>query len=231
LPGKPQDGTLGGVMESILASTVLSSSMLDLLRVLGRVSEKRRSRSVGEQEEIDDATLRAFDALSPDIREAITEVAADVERTDSPAKPVPAEPRVVSPIEAGAALTFAPQLFLTARKRISLMFRIRLGLAVVLGAILVTALILCIISLYIGQQKWALLFGGLTLVDVLGFAFSKPLKAVTDAVTATQRLEWLNLRVQVDLDSCAQLADPHDRIECQGKLWESIQSQLAAMGG
>ena len=202
--------------------------MFDLL---SRIAKKRRSGS-DTRDETDDAMQRALDALPAETREAVTEVADEVTAKPSRAvHPVPSTPPAVSPIEAGAALTLAPQLFNIARKRISLMFRIRLGLAVVLGAVLVTALIGCIFSVFIGEGTWAIFFGALTLVDVLGFAFSKPLKAVTDALVATQQLEWLNLRVRVDLATCTELADPQERIDCQGKLWESVQAHLATMSG
>ena len=231
------EGNLSGTLPDMvdpaaaLVASALSSSVRDVLRRV-RVEKTGDQSGIRIRYVTDEETQAALEALPETTREAIKDVADDAAvGTGGGVSPVPTEPSAVAPVEAGAALTLAPQLFKDARSRISLMFRIRLGLAVLLAVILIVALAACIFSVLTGEEQLALLFGGLTLIDVLAFAFGKPLKAVTDAVVASQRLELVHLRVQVDINSCATLRDPEARIQCQSAVWKSIQDELVAMGG
>jgi hypothetical protein len=66
-------------------------------------------------------------------------------------------------------------------------------------------------------------------LDLLAFAFAKPLKAITDSVAATQRLEFVHIRLVSDLNSCQALTKPAERIRCEAKAWESVERSLDSM--
>lgn len=217
---------------SLLLASTLSSSVVDLLRRVrleeGDSRDAFRVRKSGESD-----TAAALEALPASTREVLESVAAGTadSQDDAGASGSKGRDRTVDPQQAAAALTLAPQLFADARRRISLMFRLRLGLALILAVVLIGAIGVAIFAAFQGNNGLALIFGGLSLIDILAFAFGKPLKAVTDVVVASQRLELLHLRVQVDIKSCAQLSQPEARIQCQMDVWTAIQAELAAMGG
>jgi ABC-type multidrug transport system fused ATPase/permease subunit len=125
--------------------------------------------------------------------------------------------------------TLDQEVFADARRRIALTFRFRLAFAIILAAVLTIGVAGCIIFGLLGQTVWAVVWGGISVADLLAFAFTKPLKAITDSVTATQRLELVHLRLISDLNSCQALTTTADRIKCEAKAWKSVERSLDSM--
>lgn len=121
------------------------------------------------------------------------------------------------------------KIFADARRRISLGFRIRLGIAIALVSVLIVGIAGCVVAGLLGEAIWASAFGGIATLDLITFAFSKPLKAITDAVAETQRLEIAHLRLVSELKSCQAYTDTTRRIECEAKAWASVEASLTSI--
>jgi hypothetical protein len=111
---------------SLLLASTLSSSVVDLLRRVrleeGDAGDTFRIRKSGESD-----TAAALEALPASTREVLESVAAGTadSQDDAGDSGSRGRDRTVDPQQAAAALTLAPQLFADARRRISLMFRLR----------------------------------------------------------------------------------------------------------
>ena len=119
-----------------------------------------------------------------------------------------------------------------ARRRIDLVFKINLAIAIALAVILIGGLTACVFSaVVLDKGTWALVFGGISAADLLGVYMFKPLDAVNSAVVATQRLDTIHLRLREQLSACLQHKNITDRIACQTSVWDAIQSELASLAG
>ncbi len=117
----------------------------------------------------------------------------------------------------------------SARRRIELVFRINLALAIALAVIFMGGIAGAIVSaLAFGNSSWILVFGGVSAADILGVLAFKPLKEIHKALIATQRLDILHLSLQKQLELCDQHKDLEDRFRCQTKVWEAIQAELVS---
>ena len=145
----------------------------------------------------------------------------------SKALPPPAPAREVGSI----ALAFSPEsVFGEARRRIRLVFRLNLGITVALALILLGGISgSVILGGLLEQSKWALIFGGVSVADLLGVYAFKPLKAIYEALFATQRLDTVHLRLYEQLRSCTEHENLSERINCQTQVWEAIQRELTAI--
>jgi hypothetical protein len=153
------------------------------------------------------------------------------EATNTDQRPVPSSPERT---ELGAAaLAISPDaVFGDARHRMSLVFKLNLAIAITLAIILFGGLGGAVYSaVFVGNNIWATVFGGISAADVIGLLVFKPLTAINSALIGTQRLEMLHLRLRQQLDLCAQHKRLHERIQCQTLVWESIQQDLAALAG
>ncbi len=228
---------------SVLASSV--SSVVPALRAwLAREGNRELSVQMGDK-------VVELSSLDPDDQEKLVRTFLDrIERAEDaeglasvrqqpeqapkdrsrvPSAAALKEPATVPSSVAGASLTFAPEVFSDARRRIALMFKVNIVLSVVLGVILIGALIACIVLAVSGRTAWSVIFGGVSAADVLGIYMFKPLSAVSNTVVASQRLEVIHLRLQEQLRSCGDIDDVDRRIECQTKVWDVIQRELAAL--
>lgn len=120
------------------------------------------------------------------------------------------------------------EVFDTARKRIDLVFKLNLILAVTLAVILIVGVAGAVISaVFLNQSIWALVFGGVSVADVVGALALKPLKAVNSAIVSTQRLEVLHLGLQDLLDACRQHESLEVRIDCLSDTYDTMHEELA----
>jgi hypothetical protein len=141
----------------------------------------------------------------------------------------PGAARPLPPDLGGLALGASSDFFATARKRIALVFRLNVTLAVALAFILFGGILLSISGLLAGHGSLAVASGGLSVADLLGVYAFKPLGEISSALVASQRLEILHLRLLSQLSGCAQQPDPDERLRCQAEVWNAIQRDIAAM--
>ena len=134
--------------------------------------------------------------------------------------------------EIGAlGLAISPQaVFTDARQRMGLVFKINLAVAIVLAVILLGGLAGSVYSaIFLHNNIWASVFGGVSAADVIGLLVFKPLTAINAALIGTQRLEMLQLRLSQQLDSCGQHSRLDERIKCQTAVWDTIQRELGLL--
>lgn len=140
-----------------------------------------------------------------------------------------------SPIDertaAGVALALKPDhVFRDARRRIDLVFKLNLGVAIILALILLLGLGGAVVSaVFLGRDIWAMVFGGVAMADIIGLFIFKPLTAINAAIIASQRLDVIHLRVREQLTLCNEHADLERRIKCQSKVWDTMQREFAAL--
>jgi hypothetical protein len=136
----------------------------------------------------------------------------------------------VLPAEVGGfALDTPPEFFLTARRRIALVFRLNICLALILAFILFGAIILLIVAAFTGHGALIAVFGGVSVADLIGVYAFKPLAEISSSVIASQRLEIIHMRLLSQLRTCAEQVDPEKRRRCQTGVWNAIQKDIAAM--
>jgi hypothetical protein len=134
------------------------------------------------------------------------------------------------PVEAGGlALSMSTEVITTARRRISLVFKLNVALALTLAFILFGGVATCIGSAVFGHELWASVFGGVAVGDLLGIYLFKPIATISAAVVASQRLELVHMRLVDQLNECAKEQNADKRVACQTAVWDSIQRDLAAM--
>lgn len=136
--------------------------------------------------------------------------------------------------EVGGALLAmsADAVFRDARRRIDLVFKLNLGVAIVLAVILVGGIGGAVVSaVFLGKTVWAVVFGGISAGDLIGAYALKPLTAINSAIIATQRLEAVHLRMSQQLRACGAHENLDERIRCQTVVWEAIQKDLATLSG
>ena len=109
-------------------------------------------------------------------------------------------------------LAISPQaVFSDARKRIGLVFKLNLGVSILLATILLGGIGGAVFSaLFFKSAIWALVFGGISATDVIGVYAFKPLSAINDALDGTTRLDTLQLRLSEQLSQCAQYPNLED---------------------
>lgn len=135
-------------------------------------------------------------------------------------------------VQVGATiLAISPdQVFRDARKRIDLVFKLNLGLAIVLAVILLGGIAGAVISaVFFEKTIWALVFGGISVGDVIGAYALKPLTAINAAIIGAQRLEAIHLRLSEQLKACSEHLDLEQRIRCQTTVWQAIQHDLSTL--
>ena len=130
-----------------------------------------------------------------------------------------------------AAFSISPEAVIRdARRRIDLVFRFNLSVAIALAVVLIGGIAAAVVmGVVFRQPSWSLIFAGVSAADIIGIYVYKPLDAVNAAIVATQRLDAINLRLREQLNLCLQYTELRDRIECQTKLWEAVQDELAAL--
>jgi ABC-type multidrug transport system fused ATPase/permease subunit len=129
----------------------------------------------------------------------------------------------------GVALGSSSEFYAASRRRISLAFRLSVGLALALAIILFGGIAATIVSGLMGNAAWSATFGGVSAASLLGTYAYKPLAAISEAAVASQRLEILHARLANQLRACAEQPDPDKRMRCQSRVWNTIQKEVAAM--
>ena len=135
--------------------------------------------------------------------------------------------------ELGAiALAISPQaVFSDARRRMSVVFKVNLAVAIVLAIILLSGLAGAVFSaLFLRNNIWASVFGGISAADVIALMVFKPLTAINSALIGAQRLEMIQLRLSQQLQACTEHEKLQQRIKCQTIVWDTIQKELALLG-
>jgi hypothetical protein len=128
---------------------------------------------------------------------------------------------------ASAALAFDPDgLFRTARARIDLTFRLRLGMIVVLAMILAVSLAGALAGAITGNLPIAAGAGGIAVVDAILAVVFKPIRELHKAIVATQRIDLIHLQARQLLGECQQHKGLRLRIDCQQKVWATINKQM-----
>jgi hypothetical protein len=156
----------------------------------------------------------------------------EVDKNQAPGLRSPGVGKAFEPVTSevgGAALTWSAEFFDKARSRIALVFRLNIILSVTLAAILLAAIAAAVVTGLQGKNTWALIFGGVSVVDIAGVFVLRPLSAITGAVIASQRLEVIHMRLLHQLQSCAAHSDLDKRLKCQTNVWNTIQRELTAM--
>jgi len=122
------------------------------------------------------------------------------------------------------------ELFTTARSRIELVFKIRLGVALLIFVLLVVTILLAIVGLVTGNNGLASGLGSAAVADLLIAGIYKPLDKVADALRDTQRLDMVHAMTEEQLRSCHEQS-PAKRFGCQQKVWADALDRLAALEG
>ncbi len=182
--------------------------------------------------------------LTPEMAESFKQLLASSDKSaDNPialsrkaSQEPPSRPPRKSPSDdkVGAlALAISPEaVFVDARRRMSVVFRLNLAVAIVLAIILLGGIGGAVFSaVFLRNSTWSFAFGGISAADLLGVYVFKPLSAINASLLGTQRLEMLQLRLSQQLSTCAQHEKLERRIECQTVVWESIQRELAILAG
>ena len=133
-----------------------------------------------------------------------------------------------------AAITLAvtkQAVFQDARRRVELVFKVNLAIAIVLAIILLAGIGGAIFAAFFQQNAWATAFGGIAVADLIGVYVFKPLDAINSAMVASQRLDALSLRMHDQLKACDEYTSIKERIECQSAIWEKIQQELSSLSG
>jgi hypothetical protein len=171
------------------------------------------------KEALDAAQQDSLGVLS--VSRELTRKDREVKGTDSP------EQRELGAI----ALAISPTaVFSDARHRMSLVFKLNLAVAIILAIILLSGLGGAVYSaLFLRNNIWASVFGGISAADVVGLVVFKPLTAINSALVGTQRLELIQLRLSQQLQACGQHEELQQRIACQTLVWDTIQKELALL--
>jgi ABC-type multidrug transport system fused ATPase/permease subunit len=148
------------------------------------------------------------------------------------------EPSFQAPVQepkrevAAVALAVGKEaIFQDARRRVELVFKLNLAIAIVLAIILLSGIAGAVFSAFFQRAVWATAFGGIAAADMIGVYVFKPLDAINSAMVASQRLDATALRLYEQLRSCDGYENLKDRIECQSVVWDKIQQELSSLAG
>lgn len=236
-------------VDLVLASAMtsaLAASAQKILPVLREYVEKKKQGKVTLQIGNQQLELSNTKEVSPETIETLRKFLES--RRDTSADPLALSREAVlqlspdeterrrslttPPTEVGATVLAisSDAVFRDARKRIDLVFKLNLALAIILAVILLGGIAGAIISaVFFEKTIWTLVFGGMSVADVIGVYALKPLTAINAAVIATQRLEAIHLRLSEQLKVCAEHEKLDDKIKCQTTVWEAIEHDLSTL--
>ena len=130
---------------------------------------------------------------------------------------------------AGVALD-ADAVFRDARERIDQVFRLNVVLLLTLAVLLLAGIGGAIYAaVFLRQNSWALIFGGVAAADLIGVYVFKPITAINRALVSTQQLDLLYLRLREGLKGCDEVQDVGEKLACRDALWDKIWEDLAAL--
>lgn len=217
--GRPTVGTT--MIESLLMDVVASALASGVSRTFwDRLRTQMRDATRGPlgQEDRTDAHH-----LSPESREVFESL------TDN--KPslalVKLEPSKQAAIAVLARMD-PDRVFADARRRVSLVFKIRLWIALVLAVVLVGALAGVVVSLAMGQTELATGLGVAVIADLISLTVFKPLDKIRENLVDTQRLDLLHLMARQQLTE-AEALPLEERLTFQQGVWKDVLDQVAAL--
>jgi hypothetical protein len=216
------------------SASVVAKALPALLEAVNKKKQPKITVEVDGRPTQIDATPELVELLRMSLHESVAVQAADNPIALSRAAAVDAvfkAPSSATTTVGGAALGIsADEVVASARRRIELVFRINLGIAIALAVIFIGGIAGALVSsLVLGKSTWAVAFGGLSTVDLLGVYAFKPLKVINRALVSSQRLDAVHLRLREQLDGCRQLGTMEERMKCQTQIWEAIETQLASL--
>jgi hypothetical protein len=212
------------VLETALLANAASSLVTDYVErwlAKGRGSTPELPPGVLEQLERELRTLEAEDA--PGLLQLSREAAKpDVQQTVG---------RTVGSDVGAAALAISPgELFRGARGQNRQVFLVGLVLSVALGSILTLGIAGVIVSaVFLGNGSAAAVFGGVAVLDVIGFALTKPFAVIQRASVTSQRLDLAYLRLQEQLKDCERYTDPDELFRAKSRVWDQTQEEFRAL--
>ena len=136
------------------------------------------------------------------------------------------------PPKVGAlALAYSPaSVFTGAHKRIGFYFKLNVGVSLVLAGIGIVGVAGSLFAALVYKEPlWAGVLGGIGLATWLSLFVFKPLNRVQSALNASVHLNILVGRLEQQIHMCEKHDALEDIIECQTKVWEAIQQELAAL--
>ncbi|MEV6432177.1 hypothetical protein [Nocardia sp. NPDC051463] len=178
----------------------------------------RRSRSTGESA---DVTLPSGErvVLTPqEIRQLTDELGASA---------APAADTTLSTVAGGLALTDTDEFFRQARRRIDLVFKIRLAIALLIATVLIGTIVGAIAGLALGNTVLAGGLGATALVDLIGAGVYKPLEKIRQALVDAQRLDMIHLSAKQQLSTITD--DGVNTIEKYQEVWANILEQIKVL--
>jgi hypothetical protein len=132
-----------------------------------------------------------------------------------------------SPIGAAALAIDANGVFRSARQRLNATFWLNVWICISMAVILMFALSGSIISGFIYRSPMlSVIFGSITLADLLGAYFWRPLKIMWAALLNTTRLDLLLLRYNGQIKECESKRKLVDRVICCNEIWAGIVAEL-----
>ena len=207
-------------------------SAIEFQELLERIS-RIEAKNVSEPTEVSDSGKNdAIQGKGSVVTEALERETERRPLTDALSRRLLAGAGSVEPVPSyfGAlALDSPPEVFLTARKRIALVFRLNVCLALMLAFILFGAIILLIGSAFTGRSALAGVFAGSLWQILLVSTRSSHWLRISSAVVASQRLEIIHMRLLSQLRTCAEQSDIEKRFKCQTGVWNAIQRDIASM--
>lgn len=209
----------------MLAVDLLSSAAVGVVRsYLG----KRGASSSDDSESVDLPDVVV--AELQDQVESLEESEPSVATVLGAAVPAPA---ALPTTLGGAALAIsATEVFQDARNRNKRVYLFNLVLAIVLATLLCVTIAGALVSFLVLQATAAsAVFAGVSILDLFGFAFTKPFTVIQQSSVATQRLDLAYLRLQEQMKDCDLHEDPASRFDCRAVVWDTIQSELRSLGG
>jgi len=128
----------------------------------------------------------------------------------------------------GIALADSDKVFDRARERIELVFKIRLGISLIIAAVLVGTVIGAVVSFLYGNTSLGVALGAGTLADLIAAGIYKPLDKITQTLLDTQRLDMIHVMAKQQLSACLD-ESPESRLECQRQTWSDVMAKLEAI--
>jgi hypothetical protein len=117
-------------------------------------------------------------------------------------------------------------VFLDARRRVAMVFRMNIVLSLTAAVTLIGATVAAIVFGFLGQDMWATALGGVALLDLVGAAVYRPLDQMNRALREIQRIDMTMLCTRERLRAVEDVADIDDRAAAMRLAWTEIIADL-----
>jgi hypothetical protein len=218
----PEEDGDAAMIETALLGNAAATVVASFLK--RRIRGGDPSATVEVPPEVLQALEAQLDKLEHDKSPGVFELSREAAKPEH----LQAESRTAAPDVGAAALSISPnEVFREARTQNKRVFMVGLVLAVTLASILVIGIGGVIVSAaFFGKESAAATFGGVSLLDVVGLALTKPFAVIQGASVTSQRLDLAYLRLQEELKDCADYADADERFRCKSRVWDQMQEEL-----